>query len=718
MAILAVESRVHAVTVYRAGALVTRRATLTRLEDGYPEAVRVTGLPLALDDGSVRARIEVVEGGELPVATGLRIALDVPDAGAPTEPPQDAEIAAAKRRVMEIQARREQLTAELEGLRALKSPPRPAGKEGEPPPPVPTTARLALASFRHEELEKRQAEWRQSGLELQRAQEALADLEERKRRATTARPARANELRKSAVIALGSRAARAAQAWIDVEYLVPGARWLPAYALELDAACTRGTLAVRALVCQRTGEDWPGVALKLSTAHPQAWAELPELTSVRIGRRQPARRRWVPPPTGGDALYGDYDRARSALAPPPPPPPIVQPSPAREMSLRSEMPQDAITRTEAGGYAMRRQDVDGFAGDAPEEAMPMMMAESMPAPQAAPSMARESKTRASAMMSARAAPGARPPPSPARAKAQAVDAELELDRDLLEYGRLRMGEPGGPGRGALAPVPLSVQYLELLSTVRVSVQVDVMAAIQVARDAASRTERGTVPPTYHAPASVDGFDYAYRADFPLDVPSDGELHGVTLALRDGPVELEHVCVPRESADVFRVAHLANPLDAPLLAGPIDVTVAGEFRLTAALAMVPPRGRAELGLGIEPAIKVARNTRYREETAGLMSSTLTLHHEIAVDVVNHLPLRARIEVRERVPVALEDDDRATVSVTEVSPAWKAWEPKGQALRGGYAWTVVVDPGAKIALKANYNIVISSKHELVGGNRREG
>ena len=34
--------------------------------------------------------------------------------------------------------------------------------------------------------------------------------------------------------------------------------------------------------------------------------------------------------------------------------------------------------------------------------------------------------------------------------------------------------------------------------------------------------------------------------------------------------LDHIVVPRESRDVFRLLTFANPFDAPLLAGPADI----------------------------------------------------------------------------------------------------------------------------------------------------
>jgi hypothetical protein len=57
---------------------------------------------------------------------------------------------------------------------------------------------------------------------------------------------------------------------LELEYFVPGARWVPAYQCRMSRDGRETTLALRALVCQRSGEDWSAAKLELSTAAPLA----------------------------------------------------------------------------------------------------------------------------------------------------------------------------------------------------------------------------------------------------------------------------------------------------------------------------------------------------------------------------------------------------------------------------------------------------------------
>ena len=317
MSIRALPSRIVRVTVLRNAALATREAELDLATAG-PEVVRLAGLPLALDESSVRVRVEPLDGaGPPPEATDARVVLETPDPDPSLAPPHDEELRAARREVLRLQDRAQHFAAGISRLRVVSSPPRPDGEPGSPPPPSPTAARLALLDFRGEELERLGSEITAVEEQLRSARQRLELLEQRDRAASTARAARPEELRTSIVVRLEAPEGvpPAGRCRLVAEYLVPGARWAPTYAVRFDRDLGRAELTMRALVCQASGEDWTGVRLAVSTADPQRWTELPELPALRIGRRQPppARTGWREPPTGAEALFADYDRARAEL---------------------------------------------------------------------------------------------------------------------------------------------------------------------------------------------------------------------------------------------------------------------------------------------------------------------------------------------------------------------------------------------------------------------
>jgi len=283
-----------------------------------------------------------------------------------------------------------------------------------------------------------------------------------------------------------------------------------------------------------------------------------------------------------------------------------------------------------------------------------------------------------------------------------------------------MRGPDDSARGELVAIATADVYVEYLGgrlVAGVSVSAILRAALHVAEI------DGAALPSGHALArSEDSYDYAYAAELPADVPSDGAFHALAVAGYETKSSVRYVVVPREGQQVFRLLDLESPLDGALLAGPLDVYESEKdgaeiaYRTTTRMPQTPPRGRVEIGLGTEPAIKVARTTSFQEETAGLLGGSLALGHSIGVELRNLLPREVTVEVRERVPVVRKDDAEVKVEVGQVDPPWERWDQE-QTLRGGYLWKVKLEPGKSRNLSAKYTIKISSKLELAGGNRRE-
>ncbi len=740
---VSLESRIDAVTVYAQGARVARAAVLAR-NGGYPDTVILGGLPLCLRDDSVRVRVEADGAGLPPTATDVHVTLDAPAADASQRPPVGEALEAARVDERRLEALVDQANRELGRLGQLKLAARAAPKD-EAPPATPAEARLALIELREREARALTDELVRLGKKLDDARRRRADLEAEDRAATSARQVREHELRKAAVIRLSSGVASSPGARVVIEYQVPGARWAPAYALRMDRGMTRAHLEMRAVIAQRTGEDWSGVGLTVSTADMLRWTELPELHSVRIGRLQPPvpRAGWRPPPDDTAELFRDWDRAfRGKLQAPAPasatavaeeaddelldePDDVAPPrygSPLVELALQEqEMMHEQRVRDEleVRPVVSKRGGLLGglFGGSGSNAPAPMKRAARAappPAPAAAPSGAMPPQAMMSTFAGGYAAPP-EPPPEPEPAGLAVGDA-------LLRYGELRMAAPDSARRGRLTIASRQEVYLELLVAQEISVEADVLTALARAERRAGELDDSGLPAGCHYVWSRD-YDHAYPAATHIDVPSDGSFHAVALADADADVRRRYVVVPRESCDVFRTADLDNPIDAPLLAGPVDVYLGDDFLLTSPLDTTAARGRIELGLGVEQGIKVARNTRFREESAGLMGGSLELHHQIVVDINNNLDQPAPMEVRERVPVVPEaQDDDIKLSVGAVAPAWQPYEQTARSagepeLEGGHRWRVEVGAGASTSLRAEYVVKISSKQELVGGNRRE-
>ncbi|MCG8424038.1 MAG: DUF4139 domain-containing protein [Proteobacteria bacterium] len=803
-----VKSRIVGVTVYREGARVRRIAEVsqsgpgdTTVEPGsrYPTVICLSGLPLAMQDSSVRVRVERAADnseGRLPLAVDAHVTLDVPEVEDQIAEPVADELEAARRRVRVIDGRIAQIKRELARVQRLAVVPRPnkVGRKGEvpgPPPQSPIGSRLALLEMRagrERALRNELAEVEKEHREASRIAKKLAD---QQMRATTARKVREHELRKAVVVTLsepdpgsasqgGTRPARRFR--LTLHYAVPGARWAPAYSVHLNGD-KQARFTMRAVVAQQTGEDWRGVTLALSTADFLGWSELPELASIRIGRRQPTGHEtgWRSPPSGTDLLYADYDRAfsRTTQARPDRELPGLDDEDSREITTPMRPYEAAASDVlVTGEYAGYEEPADGesawYEEESGEKTVPAVPLQPLsagsqpvfaqPAPKSpmAPEepvallrgqlLRREQKPADMPELMSEAAPGAgaggssdevmfrsalasslQPPPSgPPRGGAdrstihtgtESADQPIvDAGAELLAYGDLRMPPARSDRRGVLRLARPAELYLEFLVTQRIEVGFDVLAVISAAKRRADAVARVQLPPR-HVRIRSDYYDYVYLADTAVDIPSDGAFHSIPLLVHDAEVVTHYVVVPGQSTDVYRVAKLANPLGAPILDGPIDVYLERDFLLTSDVSFTPPGGVLRLGLGVEQAVKVSRNTSFHEESAGLIRGSLALKHQIRIEVHNHLDRPIDCEVRERIPVTGDDRDDIEVTVEQTEPAWHSYQPDlaeapAEAdLKGGYYWRIPVESGQRRVLEADYSIKISAKHELVGGNRRE-
>ncbi|HZF33650.1 MAG TPA: mucoidy inhibitor MuiA family protein [Candidatus Angelobacter sp.] len=94
--------------------------------------------------------------------------------------------------------------------------------------------------------------------------------------------------RSATVVArINLEAGAAESATLRLSYQLPDATWQPLYDARLDSEAGKMSLAQLGQVQQRTGEDWTGVALTLSTAQPSVGAVLPELDSWFVQVAQP-----------------------------------------------------------------------------------------------------------------------------------------------------------------------------------------------------------------------------------------------------------------------------------------------------------------------------------------------------------------------------------------------------------------------------------------------
>lgn len=784
-------SAVQSVNVFRAGAVITRTAALAAAGvTVWPDEVAFDGLPLALLDDSVRVAVVAGPGtlpdSRRPKPADVRVTLVVPKVGEPIIPPSEKEVQAASDEVVRLQAKIARIHREIEQhdriYLQLAEP-----FEHRPPRPAPAAAWTGVIEWVQKDKRARVDEKSKLEDDLARAREALARLQRRDAEARASRDTSKDAVRKRVVIRLRGVEGVSLDPSLSLalEYQVPGARWVPTYVFRMGRDGRAASLAVRALVVQATGESWDRVKLSVSTADLLRETEMPELKSLRIGRKQPEppKRAWRDPPTGSELLFQGLDNALSTMRPPPPvappanmepmplPPPPFQPAPMEPepdaLSTRSggfggaaslERGDGGRRRSESTGN--RKQDrAPGAPPPAPPKSiampvsaapapMPMTTAPtgaagpvtgSINKPMARPAQ-RASRAPAREEMAdqkerAKSAPPFDAPVLDMESSASFADEEGSLmgglaadgllapagiapDDGVLRYADLKMtgwGDSSGHERGKLRPVTI----LDQLALAGPEHAPQAARQMQEASNRAQTVIYMTFPPeTTDVGASSGAFDHRYDAEGLVDVPGDGKIHSVPLFVRRAPVATTLIVVPRESTQAVRVAEMKNPLAAPLLAGPAEIYLEDEFLVTSPIRTVPSGAELRVGLGVEEALKVARNTHFDEEAHGLLGGGATLHHRVEIEIASRLAAPVKVEVRERIPIKEELDKEVEIIVPDAVPPFEVWDQADTNLiKGGRRWRLTLGAGESKKLNYSYLIKIDGKNEVAGGNRRE-
>ncbi|MBV2151290.1 DUF4139 domain-containing protein [Kitasatospora sp. SUK 42] len=729
-------SVLHSVVVYAEGAVCRRRATVPVPPDGR---LRLTGLPDSLDGTSLRARVLAGPAGAAVVEARLE---PLAELRTPDELPElRRELDEAMERQSALTERHRLVQTAIAETAALRAVP-PQRHRDAPLRRTPAEAWLELADFVDERLARLQERAEQLTREIELADHERELAADRLERGSTADRTEPVGTAATVLLTLTTGAGTRSTAGdptpdtrhdleLELEYGVPAARWVPAYRLSHRTGADTGHLVLRAAVAQQTGEDWTGVRLALSTADLDRRTDLPRLASLRIGRSQPAPppSGWREPPAGLSDLFTGYDTA-TATRPAPrrtgAPLAVSAAVPARAARLggarpgpRPELLPDEPAPT--GPYGGGTLNVDeplpappppGFAAyGAPREETHRSRRHSRPAapkPAAAPAPA-----IAPAPAPLPQGPGGAPQEKARHSRLAAPPPATGLapDTALLDYPGLLLAGPDAPAdrRGTLRPSPSPTPSPHPERIAYEEPEQPLPGSRGGTRVRSLALPRHAVPPR----ESAGSFDHRYDAAAPADIPSDGTWHTVTVDEIPLAVSPEYVTVPAVEEKVYATLVLANRTDRAVLAGPVEVTVDGEFLLTAALPTLAPGGTRRLGIGVTESIEVARRTELRESTTGMLKGNSTvLDHRVHVRLANRLGRPVTVEVRERVPVTSDAEIRIEERADWHAPAVPSTEcPPGTRL-----WRVDLPPGGGTELDGGYQIKIPAGKAIVGGNRR--
>jgi uncharacterized protein (TIGR02231 family) len=269
-----VETSITDVTVFADRALITRTGPV-KLEHGTAR-YSVAALPVWLDSGSLRARLEPAESGEI---------VDVELAKEFLVESSNEELRAAEKAVEEVNDRLAEMDDELallesrsthvEGLRGFSMDKLPRDAVSRD---IPIGHYRDLVEFVDEELTAIKARQR----EITRARRALLPEKQARERRLGELQTQASLEQYTIVVTVSSRSLENAR--LAISYMLPGATWEPQHEFRFASGDGEILFSTFASITQTTGEDWTGATLKLSTQSSIGIVSIPELETLLVGR--------------------------------------------------------------------------------------------------------------------------------------------------------------------------------------------------------------------------------------------------------------------------------------------------------------------------------------------------------------------------------------------------------------------------------------------------
>lgn len=263
-------SRIDGVVVYPDGAIVTRSVEIDLPQGNNMLVFR--GVPLSVDPASLR-----LEGK----ATGALSLGAVESRLRPVDPAKA--VSETEAQLRPLREERDRLIATIDAHDGRKAMIQRFAQSG--PERGEKAGGLDVAQW--------SGAWEAVGVALAKVNEDLRvarerqrDLETRIKAIELSETARRSKVAPEREFVVALDAAQAVKGQLTLSYRVAGASWQPAY----DARLTTGeggkagglTLARRALVSQRTGEDWSGVDVTLSTVRAAQGTAAPEVQPQRV----------------------------------------------------------------------------------------------------------------------------------------------------------------------------------------------------------------------------------------------------------------------------------------------------------------------------------------------------------------------------------------------------------------------------------------------------
>ncbi|MDO4525703.1 MAG: mucoidy inhibitor MuiA family protein [Bacteroidales bacterium] len=194
-------------------------------------------------------------------------------------------------------------------------------------------------------------------------------------------------------------------------------------------------------------------------------------------------------------------------------------------------------------------------------------------------------------------------------------------------------------------------------------------------------------------------DYTAESTTLNTIPSDGSEHEATLGTQSIPAKFSYYAAPKITPNVYMLAEVPNWRDYELLKGKLRVFLDNTYVGDSYWTPLEIQDTLHFSLGVEKNIGVERTLKATKEKKNLLRTAKKVTRNWQITVKNNKETAVDVVVEDQIPVATNDD--AKVTLLESSNA------KVDEKEGRLKWTLHLAPGEKKELNINYEVKVKDE-----------
>ena len=207
-----------------------------------------------------------------------------------------------------------------------------------------------------------------------------------------------------------------------------------------------------------------------------------------------------------------------------------------------------------------------------------------------------------------------------------------------------------------------------------------------------------------AQASEEQSSISFRIPRPLDIPSDGTLHGTVVAIEQLPVSIEYLALPKLSPHVFLKSEIVNRATYPLLPGKVNTFAGNTYIGSSQLKKVAAGEKFDLFFGTDDQVTVKRDEQKQQKEAGVLSKN-KVSYRYHIELNNFRKESLTLTLCDQLPIPGDEE----IKVLLDEPSIKPDEVKSD---GTITWKAPLKAGEKKELTFGIIVEYPKDREITG------